>query len=158
MQKLGNNEVTLDENWRHTKSRLRAIMWDLDGTLYDRAAAVAEFAAAQHARFAAVFSAIEVTHFVRRFIELDANGSVWKDIVCRTFLEEAAAKPIFEDGLFRDYVDGFAEHCGLCRRSRKPFAKYEAGDSNWRSSRTDGPTCSAVLSKHSTLILLSMLS
>lgn len=55
-------------------SKVKAVLFDLDGTLLDRAASLREFAGWQSRE---LFGA-DYPHdkFVTRFIELDANGSV----------------------------------------------------------------------------------
>lgn len=52
----------------------RALLFDLDGTLYDRDGAVVELFAAQHRRFERELAGLPLERFVDRLIELDDHG------------------------------------------------------------------------------------
>ena len=61
-------------------------MFDLDGTLHDRAAGIASFAEDQFNRRGKHLT--QLKQYIDRFIELDANGKVWKDRVYLQLLRE----------------------------------------------------------------------
>jgi len=63
-----------------------AILFDLDGTLHDRAAGIASFAKDQFKRHGK--NSLQIQQYVDRFIELDTNGKVWKDHVYLQLLRE----------------------------------------------------------------------
>jgi putative hydrolase of the HAD superfamily len=53
---------------------VRGILFDLDGTLFDRDAAVRELVVDQHLRFAVALSDIPRETYVARVLDLDAHG------------------------------------------------------------------------------------
>ena len=63
-----------------------AVIFDLDGTLHDRASGINAFAQDQAQRLRV--SIENSTKFVDRFLELDDAGKVWKDVVYSTLCEE----------------------------------------------------------------------
>lgn len=89
---------------------LRAAIFDLDGTLYDRDAALLRFAADQHHRFRLEGIGLTAEQYAARFAELDANGKVWKDKVFEILCEEL---PMGHDPdiLLNDYKENYSSHC-----------------------------------------------
>lgn len=61
--------------------RPKAILFDLDGTLFDRDAAVQELVKEQYVHFAAALPHIPCETYVQRVMELDAHGYVERTIV-----------------------------------------------------------------------------
>lgn len=59
----------------------KAILFDLDGTLYDRDAAVRELIKEQHVHFDAALSHVPRETYVHRFMEFDAHGYIERAIV-----------------------------------------------------------------------------
>ncbi len=82
--------------------RPKAILFDLDGTLFDRDAAVQELVEEQYVHFAAALSHIPRETYVQRVMELDAHGYVERTIV----YGEAAR----EFGLPGDMVERMVAH------------------------------------------------
>jgi len=87
-----------------------AILFDLDGTLHDRARGLIDFASNQFSRLG-----VEPCYrqkYVSRFVDLDANGMVWKDEVYRVLSKEfeLAGKPSVEElvGEYLDYYPKFS--------------------------------------------------
>lgn len=83
-----------------------AILFDLDGTLHDRVRGIVDFASNQCFRLG-----VEPRYhqkYVNRFVELDANGMVWKDEVYRVLSKEfdLVGKPSVED-LVSEYLDQY---------------------------------------------------
>ncbi|NOV02217.1 HAD family hydrolase [Paenibacillus planticolens] len=66
---------------------LKAIIFDLDGTLLDRQASLEAFVKHQHSRMVELQS-IDKYKYVNRFIELDQRGYVWKDKVYQQLTQE----------------------------------------------------------------------
>jgi putative hydrolase of the HAD superfamily len=50
---------------------IKAVLFDLDGTLLDRNSSLEQFVVAQHHRFSAYFNHISQTDYVERFIQLE---------------------------------------------------------------------------------------
>ena len=66
---------------------IKAVLFDLDGTLLDRARSLIHFAEQQHYRWKDILGTIPLSIYVRDFVELDRNGHVWKDnSVCEDLL------------------------------------------------------------------------
>lgn len=89
---------------------LRAVIFDLDGTLFDRATSVARLARHQHARFP-LLQRVPVEQYVARFLELDARGYVPKDAVYRTLAAEIGAPGSLADALFDDFRAHYHDAC-----------------------------------------------
>jgi putative hydrolase of the HAD superfamily len=66
----------------------KAILFDLDGTLFDRDTSFADLVRAQYYAFAAALQTVPCAVFVRRVIELDDHGYVDKAVVYREVAEE----------------------------------------------------------------------
>ncbi|WP_347551908.1 HAD family hydrolase [Pseudalkalibacillus hwajinpoensis] len=89
---------------------IKAILYDLDGTLLNREASVESFI---HDQFKRKFSErrdLEEAHYCERFIDLDNNGYTWKDKVYEQLVEEFALDISSKD-LLDDYIKNFQSHC-----------------------------------------------
>jgi putative hydrolase of the HAD superfamily len=74
-------------NKNQERYTMEAVLFDLDGTLLDRTASLNEFLQWQtHGMLKTDISDKE--KFISRFIELDKNGSVWKDKVYECLIDE----------------------------------------------------------------------
>ncbi|MCP2036698.1 HAD superfamily hydrolase (TIGR01549 family) [Planomicrobium sp. HSC-17F08] len=89
---------------------IKAVIFDLDGTLLDRDASLKSFVDAQYERFKSRLEKVPKSRYVERFIELDARGMVWKDRVYQQMAEEFAL-PVAWEVLLEDYMTGFKQHC-----------------------------------------------
>jgi putative hydrolase of the HAD superfamily len=56
---------------------VKAVLFDLDGTLLDRDESVKQFIAAQYDRLTAHLNHIPKNDYLTRFIQLDCHGHVW---------------------------------------------------------------------------------
>jgi putative hydrolase of the HAD superfamily len=90
---------------------IRAILFDLDGTLLDRDASLQHFISQQYDRLASVLKKISKTEYVSRFIRLDSRGHVWKDKVYRTIVSEFGLTNISWQELLSDYETEFINSC-----------------------------------------------
>lgn len=88
---------------------LKAIIFDLDGTLLDRQASLRAFIEHQHERMTEL-QHIDRTLYVNRFIALDQRGYVWKDNVYQQLKLEFELILQWED-LLDDYMEQFRAHC-----------------------------------------------
>ncbi|MGE7688399.1 HAD family hydrolase [Lysinibacillus sp. NPDC097214] len=89
---------------------IHAVIFDLDGTLLDRDSSVHSFIDQQYERLKPHLSHILKETYVRRFIELDNHGYVWKDKVYQQLIEEFSIK-LFSEEMLEDYLQEFKNHC-----------------------------------------------
>lgn len=89
---------------------IKAVLFDLDGTLLDRDESVKKFIECQYDRLNTVVGHIPRETYIKRFIELDQRGYVWKDKVYQQLVEEFQIETTWED-LLQDYIAEFKNHC-----------------------------------------------
>jgi putative hydrolase of the HAD superfamily len=90
----------------------KGILFDLDGTLWDRDVAVRALVIEQHQLFAAALAAIPLDVYVTRVLELDAHGHGDKTAAYRQLATEFG----LDDGLAATLTDHFwATYHGFCR-------------------------------------------
>ncbi len=92
---------------------IRAVLFDLDGTLLDRDTSVRLFIQHQYERLKSYLSHIDKEMYVERFIALDDRGYVWKDKVYQQLVEEFSI-PYSAGNLLADYLQEFKHHCVPC--------------------------------------------
>lgn len=90
---------------------IKAILFDLDGTLLDRDASIKHFVPTQYDRFSSKFQEINKNKYISRFIELDCRGYVWKDKVYQTLVSELGIKAVSWEELLEDYYLEFIHSC-----------------------------------------------
>lgn len=89
----------------------KAAIFDLDGTLLDRDQSLHSFINAQYERFYDQLGHIPKEQYVQRFIELDARGYRWKDVVYQQLIREFNTTDISWEIMLTDYVSRFKDHC-----------------------------------------------
>ncbi|MDD1368819.1 HAD-IA family hydrolase [Bacillus sp. MHSD_36] len=90
---------------------IRAVLFDLDGTLLDRRQSLEQFIPDQYNRFTSHLMNIEKSEYCSRFLELDNNGYTWKDKVYTTLLSEYNITTLTPEQLLHDYITNFQHHC-----------------------------------------------
>lgn len=90
---------------------IKAVIFDLDGTLHDREQSLHIFISRQYSRFKDLFSCVDEELYKTRFIQLDNGGYVWKDKVYRQLAEELGMESISADELLKDYILNFSSCC-----------------------------------------------
>lgn len=92
----------------------RAVLFDLDGTLFDRNTAVAQLALDQAQTLRPLLGATTPARFAQRLVELDARGYVKKPLAYRQLVEELAldaAHPLLQpERLSEDFFRRYADH------------------------------------------------
>jgi putative hydrolase of the HAD superfamily len=88
---------------------IRSVIFDLDGTLLDRDQSLLHFISDQYERIINNFAHVHRERFVKRFIELDSRGYVWKDKVYQELIQEFEL-PLNWGDLLADYKAGFSSH------------------------------------------------
>lgn len=89
----------------------KAAIFDLDGTLLDRDRSLDFFINNQYDRFYKQLGHISKDQYVQRFIELDARGYRWKDVVYEQLIREFNITGISWEIMLNDYVSRFKDHC-----------------------------------------------
>lgn len=89
---------------------IEAVLFDLDGTLLDREKSLIAFVSHQYDRLAPKLSSISKEHYVSRFVDLDKNGYVWKDVVYEQLIKEFQLTACTVKELLDDYMLNF-KHC-----------------------------------------------
>lgn len=90
---------------------IKAVLFDLDGTLLNRDASVRKFINEQYERLVESVGHISKNDYIARFIELDARGYVWKDTVYQQMVKEFEITKIHCEDLLKDYIEEFKYSC-----------------------------------------------
>ncbi len=90
---------------------IKAVIFDLDGTLLNRDESVMKFIDSQYQRLNKWVNHIPKEEYITRFIELDNHGYVWKDKVYQQLTEEFDIKGITWEQLLQDYISRFKDNC-----------------------------------------------
>jgi putative hydrolase of the HAD superfamily len=93
-------------------SKPRAILFDLDGTLFDRDASFLELIQAQYQRFGAALAHIPREVYVQRAVELDAHGYVDRQVVYGDLAREFGLPETLAEVLTGHF---WAEYHNFCR-------------------------------------------
>ncbi|PWW20301.1 putative hydrolase of the HAD superfamily [Cytobacillus oceanisediminis] len=90
---------------------IKAVIFDLDGTLLNRDESVKMFIQKQYDRLNKLVGHIPKEKYVRRFIEIDNRGYVWKDKVYQQLVNEFEITEITWEELLQDYISQFKNNC-----------------------------------------------
>jgi putative hydrolase of the HAD superfamily len=90
---------------------IKAVFFDLDGTLLDRDASVKSFIDDQYDRLKKWVGDIPKEVFISRFIKLDDRGYVWKDRVYQQLVKEFKIEGLSWDTFLQDYENCFKQSC-----------------------------------------------
>jgi putative hydrolase of the HAD superfamily len=89
---------------------IKAVLFDLDGTLLDRANSLSAFLVDQHACFSHRLGAAGLEPWRSRFLALDQDGHVHKSIVYKAILSEFGGEAAADADLLDDYRQHCCEH------------------------------------------------
>jgi putative hydrolase of the HAD superfamily len=90
---------------------IKAVLFDLDGTLLDRQRSLEDFISGQCQRLKHLPAMADEQSYKKRFLELDAFGMVWKDKVYQSLVTEFAITALDWQALLDDYIASFSLHC-----------------------------------------------
>lgn len=90
--------------------KIKAILFDLDQTLLDRTHSLKLFLIWQIQSLQLVLVS-QQQRFIQRFLELDANGSVWKDKVYQQLIAEFEITQVSTQDLLDMYLHEFNRFC-----------------------------------------------
>ena len=90
---------------------MKAVVFDLDGTLLNRDESVKKFIYSQYDKFNRLLGNIPKDKYTSRFLELDNHGYVWKDKVYQQLVGECEIINISWKELLHDYICTFKHHC-----------------------------------------------
>ncbi len=90
--------------------RPRAVLFDLDGTLFDRDASFLELIQDQYDCFAAELERIPREVFIRRAVEMDGHGYVDKHLVYRDLAREFCLSETIGERLTIHFRDAYASY------------------------------------------------
>jgi putative hydrolase of the HAD superfamily len=84
---------------------LKVVLFDLDGTLFDRDAAVRELFAEQHTAFAGELEGVPRERFVERLVELDDHGHADRRTTYGVLVRELGVDTALGERLIENYRD-----------------------------------------------------
>ncbi|MED4671048.1 L-2-haloalkanoic acid dehalogenase [Lysinibacillus fusiformis] len=90
---------------------IKAVLFDLDGTLLNRDESVKFFIESQYERLGMTLNHIPKESYVSRFIQLDKRGYVWKDKVYQQLVQEFNIVALTWEELLLDYINEFKNYC-----------------------------------------------
>ncbi|GLC90272.1 HAD family hydrolase [Lysinibacillus piscis] len=90
---------------------MKAVVFDLDGTLLNRDASLIAFVEHQYHRLEKFLDHIPKEQYINRFITLDNHGYTWKDKVYTQLITEFNIQHLSTEQLLADYIQQFQHHC-----------------------------------------------
>ncbi|QTD42892.1 HAD family hydrolase [Sporosarcina sp. Te-1] len=90
---------------------IKAVLFDLDGTLLNRDASVVTFIEDQYERLQQIIGHIPKRLYIDRFLQLDNGGYTWKDQVYAQLVKEFDITAVTSEQLLEDYLIRFNRHC-----------------------------------------------
>jgi putative hydrolase of the HAD superfamily len=124
---------------------IRAVFFDLDGTLYDRDLLVRDLVKEQFAVFQESLRDVGDTLFAQRIIELDAHGDGNKPELYARVVEEWDLAPELAGRLLRHFWESYPRHCKLSedtsttlhtlRRNGQKLGVITNGTTEWQQQK-----------------------
>ena len=105
---------------------IKAVLFDLDDTLYDRYALVRRVVADQYDTFQRELGSVQKDEFVGRVVKLDDNGYADKRIVYTAVVSEFGLAPALLDRLIENFWTSYDAKCELSEDTRVTLQKLRA--------------------------------
>lgn len=105
---------------------IRAVFFDLDGTLYDRDQLVEKLIQEQFVAFQTELRNVDESWFVRRILDLDDHGHGDKAEVYRTVAEESGLSSEFSGRLLSHFWSSYTRHCEASEDTRLTLQKLRS--------------------------------
>lgn len=90
---------------------IKAVLFDLDGTLLNRDESIKGFVNHQYERLKKWVGHIPKDKYITRFLELDKRGYVWKDKIYQQLIQEFDISKMTLEDLLQDYISEFRFNC-----------------------------------------------
>jgi putative hydrolase of the HAD superfamily len=87
---------------------IKAVLFDLDETLILRSGAIRAFIKDQYLRFASMLAGLDEGRYISRFLEIEKNGVIGKDVVYPELVGELNITGVSSDVLLEDYRQNYA--------------------------------------------------
>ncbi len=98
---------------------INAVLFDLDGTLFDRDSSVRRLVASQWERLGDACARVPLETFVDEFIARDARGYVRKEVVYEGLLQAFAIPDVAATTLYQDFFARYHDDCLLFPSARE---------------------------------------
>ena len=105
---------------------VRAVVFDLDGTLLDRRRSFERFVRDQRERFAYALQAVEPEQYVRTLVELDRDGYGPRRELFTGMIEQFELPATLAETLLNDYRAGFPSACLLFPDATRTLSSLRA--------------------------------
>ena len=126
---------------------IQAVLFDLDGTLYDRDLLVQTLIEEQFDVFRKELGNVDRPSFIRRIVDLDAHGFGDKMEVYRLVEKEWLLSRELSDRLHSDFWSRYVRHCKVSedtritleelRRHGRKLSVITNGKTNWQQQKLD---------------------
>jgi len=126
---------------------MRAVFFDLDGTLYDRDAAISAVARDQYSVFKDRLRAVEAQVFLDRFLALDGHGYTPRDEVYRRLAGELGLDDKLVADLALHFWECYGRHCEVSedtlatlrtlRDRGKTLGVITNGETRWQTTKLE---------------------
>ncbi len=108
----------------------KVLLFDLDQTILNRNESLIKFLNWQVNFFKLVPQELKES-FIKSFIKLDNNGSVWKDIVYDQLIKNFNIKRYDTNELLQSYINNFNKFSTAFENAQKSFKTFMLKDIHW---------------------------
>lgn len=127
---------------------IQAVLFDLDGTLYDRDAVMAELAHEQFVTFKDRMKGVDEERFILRFIDIDEHGYASRPVVYGRLADEFGLDSAVTYDLERHFWEAYARRCEISEDTRSTLQALRSagkalgiitnGETQWQTRKLEG--------------------